>query len=161
MRAGEADHAYYQCRDLSRRGLDVHFLTSQSSRLNRDELVTRSSSDAGLLMGRFADHGLVRLMIALRRANVLEIDTGLMSCRVLGRRVEATMLQSLLERRQALGCISVPGRYIPTVKNPMAKEVFPKIGFDLVEASGGSSVWEFDLTVQPPFKSEYIESVES
>ena len=40
MRAGEADHAYHQCRDLARRGLDVHVLTSQSSRLNRDELVT-------------------------------------------------------------------------------------------------------------------------
>lgn len=113
------------------------------------------------LRDRFADHGLVSLMIALRRANVLEIDTWLMSCRVLGRTVEATMLQSLFEGAEELGCTSVRGTYIPTAKNAMAKDVFAKFGFKLVEDSGGSCVWEYDLTVQQPIKNEFIEVVQS
>lgn len=113
------------------------------------------------LRDRFADHGLVSLMIAMRRADTLEIDTWLMSCRVLGRTVEATMLQSLFERAQALGCTSVRGRYIPTAKNAMAKDVFAKFGFELVEESDGSSLWGLDLTVQQPIKNEFIEVVQS
>ena len=112
------------------------------------------------LRDRFADHGLVSLMIAMRRANVLEIDTWLMSCRVLGRTVEATMLQFLFERAQTLGCTSVRGTYIPTAKNAMAKDVFAKFGFKLVEESDGSSVWEIDLMVQQPIKNEFIEVVQ-
>jgi FkbH-like protein len=113
------------------------------------------------LRDRFADHGLVSLMIALRRANVLEIDTWLMSCRVLGRTVEATMLQHLFGRANELGCTSVRGIYIPTAKNAMAKDVFAKFGFTLVEDSGGSCVWQYDLMVKPPITNEFIEVVQS
>lgn len=113
------------------------------------------------LRDRFADHGLVSLMIALRRANVLEIDTWLMSCRVLGRTVEATMLQYLFGRANELGCTSVRGTYIPTAKNAMAKDVFANFGFTLVEDSGGSCVWQYDLMVKPPITNEFIEVVQS
>ena len=113
------------------------------------------------LRDRFADHGLVSLMIALRRAQTLEIDTWLMSCRVLGRTVEATMLQHLFERAQELGCTSVRGIYIPTAKNAMAKDVFARFGFALIEEIGGSSVWSYDLMGNPPIKNEFIEVVDS
>jgi len=113
------------------------------------------------LRDRFADHGLVSLLIALRRGQTLEIDTWLMSCRVLGRTVEATMLQYLFERATEFGCTSVQGRYIPTAKNAMAKDVFAKFGFHLVEESGGFSVWSYDLMGNPPIKNEFIEVVQS
>ncbi len=32
MRAGESEHAYYQCRHLSSRGGEVHLLTSRANR---------------------------------------------------------------------------------------------------------------------------------
>jgi FkbH-like protein len=111
------------------------------------------------LRDRFADHGLVGLMLALRRARTLEIDTWLMSCRVLGRTVEATMLQHLFERAEELGCTSVRGVFIPTAKNALAKDVFAKFGFELVGDSGGSCVWQYDLRVKPPIKNQFIEMV--
>jgi FkbH-like protein len=113
------------------------------------------------LRDRFADHGLVSLMIALRRGQMLEIDTWLMSCRVLGRTVEATMLQYLFERAAELGCTSVQGTYVPTAKNAIAKEVFANFGFKLVEDNGGSSVWEYGLVGNPPIKNEFIQVVQS
>jgi predicted enzyme involved in methoxymalonyl-ACP biosynthesis len=84
-----------------------------------------------------------------------------MSCRVLGRTVEATMLQYLFERAAELGCTAVQGTYIPTAKNAMAKDVFSKFGFKLVEDGGGSSVWKYDLMGNPPIKNEFIELVQS
>jgi len=113
------------------------------------------------LRDRFTDHGLVSLMIALRQGLTLEIDTWLMSCRVLSRTVEATMLQYLFQRAEELGCTSVRGVYIPTAKNAMAKDVFANFGFTLVEQSGDSWVWNYDLTVNQPIKNEFIEVVQS
>jgi FkbH-like protein len=113
------------------------------------------------LHDRFADHGLVSLMIALRCGQTLEIDTWLMSCRVLGRTVEATMLQYLFERAAEFGCTSVQGTYTPTAKNAMAKDVFSTFGFKLVDDSGGSSVWKYDLINNPPIKNEFIKVVQS
>jgi FkbH-like protein len=113
------------------------------------------------LRDRFADHGLVSLMIALRRGQTLEIDTWLMSCRVLGRTVEATMLQHLFERAKQFGCTSVQGTYIPTAKNDMAKDVFAKFGFKLVGDSVGSSVWNYDLKVNASMRNEFIEVLQS
>jgi FkbH-like protein len=113
------------------------------------------------LRDRFADHGLVGLMIALRQGDMVEIDTWLMSCRVLGRTVEATMLQYLFERALAAGCTSVRGIYIPTAKNGMAKDVYAKYGFTLLKDNGGSSVWKYDLIRNQPIKNEFIAVVQS
>ncbi|TKB56490.1 MAG: hypothetical protein E8D49_15480 [Nitrospira sp.] len=64
-----------------------------------------------------------------------------------------------IERARAPGCTSVRGRYIVTAKNAMVKGVFVKFGLKLVEESDGSSVWEYDLTVQQPIKNEFNEVV--
>jgi FkbH-like protein len=113
------------------------------------------------LRDRYADHGLVSLMIALRRGQTLEIDTWLMSCRVLGRTVETTMLQYLSERAEEFGCTSIRGIYLPTAKNVMAKDVFARFGFTLIEEIDGSSVWQYDLSGKPPIKNEFIEVAQS
>jgi FkbH-like protein len=113
------------------------------------------------LRDRFADHGLVGLMIALCQGDTVEIDTWLMSCRVLGRTVEATMLQCLFEQALKVGCTSVRGVYIPSAKNGMAKDVYAKFGFKLIEDHGSSSVWSYDLKSNPPVKNEFIEVVQS
>lgn len=36
MRAGEADHAYHQCRYLAKKGMDVHVLTSEANQWTQD-----------------------------------------------------------------------------------------------------------------------------
>jgi FkbH-like protein len=113
------------------------------------------------LRDRFADHGLVGLMIALRQGDTVEIDTWLMSCRVLGRTVEATMLQYLFEQASKVGCTAVRGVYIPTAKNGMAKDVYAKYGFTFLEDTVGSCVWKYDLGTNLPIKNELIEVVQS
>ena len=60
-----------------------------------------------------------------------EIDTWLMSCRVLGRKVEEAMLGEIAARAQASGIARLIGRYLPTAKNGMVREHYAKLGFDL------------------------------
>ena len=108
------------------------------------------------LRDRFADHGLVSMMIAIKNGQTLEIDTWLMSCRVIGRTVEAHMLSHLCERALELGCTDVRGVYIPTAKNGMVKDIFHQFGFAAESAADGNQSWNYDLVKSGPILAKSI-----
>jgi len=112
------------------------------------------------LRDRFADHGLVSLIIAFKSGDVLDIDSWLMSCRVIGRTVEAELLSHLCRRAGELGCSRIRGTYIPTAKNGMVKEIFGKFGFEKVSDTDGTTVWEYDLAAKGPITNGFIENVD-
>jgi FkbH-like protein len=109
------------------------------------------------LRDRFTDHGLVSVIIALRQGDTLDIDTWLMSCRVIGRTVEAEMLKHLCRRAEQLSCTSIRGTYIPTAKNIMVKEIFGEFGFVLVADDGGTTTWIYELPAKGQIENEFIE----
>jgi len=113
------------------------------------------------LRDRFSDHGLVSLMIACKRGDALDIDTWLMSCRVIGRTVEAELLKHLCAAAERLDCKILTGTYIPTAKNAMVKNVYDKYGFALVAECDGTTTWTYDLQKQGPIKKEFIETVDT
>jgi FkbH-like protein len=81
------------------------------------------------LRDRFGDQGLVVVGIVRRRGTVAEIDTFLMSCRVMNRRVEQAFMSYLMEHARRLGCTTATGAYVPTKKNGMVSEFYPELGF--------------------------------
>ncbi|MBC7519632.1 MAG: HAD-IIIC family phosphatase [Sandarakinorhabdus sp.] len=99
------------------------------------------------LVDRFGDNGMICVGI-LRPAgdDGMEIDTWLMSCRVLGRRMEEAMLAQLVAAAKARGAARLIGRYLPTAKNRMVADHYKKLGFALTESGDdGSSCWSLDL----------------
>jgi FkbH-like protein len=95
------------------------------------------------LVDRYADHGIVAVVIGRRcDGEVLDIDTWLMSCRVLGRGVEKATLCILLNEAVLGGYKKIVGRYRPTSKNGMVRDLYPNLGFDFAaEADDGETVW--------------------
>lgn len=85
------------------------------------------------LRDRFGDNGLVGVMIAMEEDERIRIDTWLMSCRVLGRRVEEAMLGGLKRYARARSIRHVIGEYIPTAKNALVSDLFDRLGFDRIE----------------------------
>src|SRR5262249_17336163 len=77
------------------------------------------------LRDRYGDMGLVCVGI-LREVDstVWEIDTLLMSCRVMGRQVEDAFLAYLMEVAQERGAKTLRGVYIPTRKNEPVRDFF-------------------------------------
>jgi len=92
----------------------------------------------------FGDNGMISVVICRALPEqVWEIDTWLMSCRVLGRRVENMVLSEILEHALQREIRRLRGRYIPTERNGLVKDHFEKLGFKRVAtAEGGASVWE-------------------
>ena len=98
------------------------------------------------LTDTFGDNGMISVVIAREIGRTLEIDTWLMSCRVLGRQVEQVVLNLLMGHAKSRGLDKVAGRYIPTAKNGIVRDHYQNLGFTKVSMSdSGDTVWHCDV----------------
>jgi len=82
------------------------------------------------LRDRFGDQGLVAVGILRRDGRRAEVDTFLMSCRVMNRRVEQAMMAFLVEHARRLGCDELAGEYVRTARNGMVEQLYAELGFE-------------------------------
>jgi FkbH-like protein len=151
---------------------DFQRIAQLVGKTNQFNLTTRRHSPAALrefmedqscvhlsfrLTDRFADQGLIALAIAPQEGNALVIDTWLMSCRVIGRSLESTVLQELCRAAAAKGCAEIRGTYIPTPKNGLVSDLFERLGFERVGERDGETDWVYDLAAKPPVTNEFID----
>ncbi|MFZ1084441.1 MAG: HAD-IIIC family phosphatase [Terracidiphilus sp.] len=92
----------------------------------------------------FGDSGMISVVICRpAETGVWEIDTWLMSCRVLGRKVENMVLREILARAREAGIHKLRGAYLPTERNKLVIDHYSKLGFTKVaEKESGSTYWE-------------------
>jgi len=106
------------------------------------------------LVDCFGDNGMISVIICRKENGSWNIDTWLMSCRVLGRRVEQAMLQFLSQQLKERGATELLGSFIPTKRNGLVKDHYPNLGFDLVSAGNdGTTHWRLDLTKHRPYNA--------
>jgi FkbH-like protein len=78
----------------------------------------------------YGDHGIVGMAISTKISSQFYfLDTFLMSCRVLGRHLEAWILKVLVDDIRARGGNYLVAERIPTAKNQMASEFLKSHGF--------------------------------
>lgn len=95
---------------------------------------------------RFGDNGIVGVALAREAQQALEIDSLLMSCRVIGRTVETAMLAHLCDQARARRLGVLRGRIVPTAKNAPARDLFERHGFvHEPDDEGGDGCWRLDL----------------
>jgi len=94
---------------------------------------------------RFGDHGLVGVAMTHDAGEQCEVDTFLLSCRVIGRTVETALLAHLAETASRRGRKRLIGYFIPTKKNAPARDFYQQHGFTHQESNGTGTLWTFDL----------------
>lgn len=97
---------------------------------------------------RFGDHGIVGLAVLHFAEGVCEIDTFLLSCRVIGRTVETAFASAIAGLAQRAGAAWLTGWYRPTAKNAPAQDFYAKHDFDKAEESQGASRWRLGLAAK-------------
>ncbi|NAZ85110.1 HAD-IIIC family phosphatase [Kineococcus indalonis] len=119
------------------------------------------------LSDRFADHGVVGVLLAHRvpgpEGPELDVDSWLLSCRVIGRTLEDEMLGVLVAQARALGCTRLRGTYVPTAKNGQVAGLYERLGFTRApqedgRAGEGSTGWV--LPVPEPVRTPGLVRVE-
>ncbi len=95
----------------------------------------------------FGDSGIVGLAIfTIRSDNRADLDSFMMSCRVIGREAESAFLHTLLRVLADRGIHEVYAEFLPTAKNGLAKDFLANQGFLAVEE--GRYIW--NLQSQAP-----------
>ena len=170
------------------RGLDMRMVWSRFdavslqrvvqliNKTNQFNLTTRRHGEAGIravmddpaslglqmrLLDRFGDNGIVAIIIGRLQGDALDIDTWLMSCRVLGRQMEAATLALVASQALDMGARRMTGRYIPTAKNGMVRDHYAALGFHrIAETADAETVWQLDLEgfVPEPTVIEIVEA---
>jgi FkbH-like protein len=110
---------------------------------------------------KYGDNGKVVVSIVRREAlDTAELDTFLMSCRVVGRFIEDQILDQLVKELRAEGLSRLRVQFIPTRKNAPARAFIERLrGGRLVsDDESGTQTWEFDIAkVSPVTKTAYAE----
>ena len=78
----------------------------------------------GRLEDKFADNGLVTVVIGQISGEELSLMLWLMSCRVLKRELEDVMMNAVFIEAEKCGITKVVGHYYPTAKNAMVKNFY-------------------------------------
>jgi FkbH-like protein len=104
----------------------------------------------------FGEHGLVGVAILHVKDCTWEIDTFLLSCRVIGRTVETAFLANLIDAAAAEGGRTMEGWFLPTKKNSPAGEFYSIHGFRPAEASDAGTRWVLDLSQPAVRRPEWI-----
>lgn len=95
---------------------------------------------------RFGDHGLVGVAITRDEGQDCEIDTFLLSCRVIGRTVETALLSTIAQNAFCRGQTRLCGWFLPTNKNAPARDFYLQHGFELDTEGSKGIFWTLDLT---------------
>jgi len=79
---------------------------------------------------KFANEGIIGLVIAIEEKDEVKIDTFLLSCRVLKRKVEDAIFEKLDKMFPKKNIIGI---FYPTPKNMQVKDLYEKFGFEKID----------------------------
>ncbi|WP_208345332.1 HAD-IIIC family phosphatase, partial [Aetokthonos hydrillicola] len=96
---------------------------------------------------RFGDYGLVGVVIFKVQPDAIEVDSFLLSCRVLGRGVEHQMLAKIGEIAKKREVDSVKIHYVPTAKNQPVLTFLDSVGGQYKEQSNEGLCFRFPVEV--------------
>jgi len=122
-----------------------------TTRRYSEQQIAAIASEAGCrvwsvrVKDRYADNGLVGVAITRDAGGTCEVDTFLLSCRVMGRGVESAFLAALAEQAQQRGQRRLQGSFLPTKKNAPAREFYSSQGFQLIREGPDGTHWAIDL----------------
>jgi FkbH-like protein len=119
-----------------------------------DLVATGNKVFTGKVKDRFGDSGIVCLLILQPQDCDIYVDTFLMSCRVIGRKIEREFFFACLEKvRQGEQYDVVRAKYSPTRKNKLVEKVYEEFGFKRLNL-GAVDDREYTYKLSSTFSSE-------
>ncbi|MFX1547324.1 MAG: HAD-IIIC family phosphatase [Promethearchaeota archaeon] len=111
---------------------------------------------------KFGDEGIVGVAIVEKDSvDKWIVDSFLLSCRVIGRKIETVFLTKLINDAKSQNVKVLEATYIPTKKNTLVSDFYSKHSFQLVkEYPNGETQWVLSLSDFNLDYPEYIRVVE-
>lgn len=111
---------------------------------------------------RHGDYGITGLAIIRREpaaTELAEIETFLMSCRVIARNFEYAFFDEVVRVLEQSGIQKLKAEYLATPKNALVERLYDQLGFELLSASDGEREYQLDVGGFKPRSLNYIETI--
>jgi FkbH-like protein len=148
-------------------------IAQMSQKTNQFNLTTKRYTDADIksfleqgydiycisVSDKFGDNGITGEIIIREEGKLAEIDTLLLSCRILGKGIEEAFIKRILAILKDKGIEEVKAKYIPTIKNSQVKDFYEKVGFEKEQEEDGIknyiiSLKDKEFDIKPYYKIE-------
>ena len=106
---------------------------------------------------RFGDAGLTGVVIVAYAGATVTVDTFLMSCRVIGRGVEAAVWAHVMAAAAQRGARTVRAEYVATAKNALVADFFDRMGLAPAGESGPVRRYRTELARLPGVAPAWVE----
>ena len=130
---------------------------NMTTRRYLEEDIKKFSNDKNHLVAsikiedKFGDNGITGVAIVEKEKDKWKIDTFLLSCRVIGRNIENSLLAYIVEQANKENVKEISAEFISTKKNAPAKDFYKNNNFKLVNEKNDLQEWRFDLSKQYPY----------
>ena len=143
---------------LSKLKIKSNFLNITSSNLDRSEQLCEKTNQFNLTTKRYnakqidnfsksknylcnlvsvkdiyGDHGIIALYNVELRKKEATLDLFLMSCRILGRKIENSIIDHIVKELKKRNKVKLNAKFIQTSKNNLCKEFLPNYGFKFLK----------------------------
>ena len=98
------------------------------------------------VVDRFGDNGITGLIIINTQEDVPDIDTFLLSCRILGKNIEEVFLKEVLKTLFNNGYNKVTSTFIKTLKNEQVEDLYDRFGFKL-QLNQNNKIKRYELKI--------------
>lgn len=145
---------------------NVQRIAQMTQKTNQFNLTTKRYTDADIrkfmqdgwkiwclsVADKFGDNGITGCIMV----NGNEIDTLLLSCRILGKGIEHAFVRKVIMLLHEFGVMELEASYLPTLKNKQVADFYEKNGFTVIsEASDGAKRYVLPLANVDPIIEEY------
>lgn len=139
---------------------NISRISQMTQKTNQFNLTTRRYSETDIkkmtsqgayvfcmnVKDRFGDNGIVGCIILDCKNDGIDIDSFLLSCRVLGKGIEFAFIKTVLNWLYHQGYIVFRAQYIPTLKNVQVSDFYDKLGFVCNKQESGTKYYEKRMT---------------
>jgi FkbH-like protein len=94
---------------------------------------------------KFGDNGLTGMIMIKIKGKIADIDTLLLSCRILGKEIEYVFVNYVLAKLKNSGIEKVTAAYIKTLKNGQVEDFYDKLGFAVTKSTADYKQYILDL----------------
>ena len=109
---------------------------------------------------KFGDYGLTGLCIVKHNGvDSVDIDTLLMSCRVIGREVENEFIRQIIQYLSKLGYQHITSSYFKTNKNSLVESFYENNGFYVIEQNVNYKNYELFTNVYNTVSNNIVEVI--
>jgi FkbH-like protein len=108
---------------------------------------------------KYGDSGLVFVLMISKSEDIAQIDNLLMSCRVMGRYIEDSIIDSVERKLMQDGVKEIRAKYIPTAKNKPVENLLERLGYKVTKNDNNIKSYRRRLTEDCPQRKVIFEAI--